>query len=60
MIVRRLRSVSSAQELQIYVAAVVLAGAIVLADAAFDAVRAPRPIRWVPLSSAIQMPPWLA
>ena len=52
--VRRLRSVSSAQVLRVYLQAVVLTGAIVLLDAALDAARAPHPIGW----SRWLRPPW--
>ncbi len=50
MIGRRLRHISSAQALRVYLLAVVLAGAFVLVDAAFDAVRTPHPIRWLALA----------
>jgi putative nucleotidyltransferase with HDIG domain len=50
VIVQRLRSISSAQALRVYVPAVVLAGGFVLADAALDAARTPRPIGWLALA----------
>ena len=50
MIVSRLRSISSAQALRVYVHAVVLAGALVLVEAAFETVRTPHPIQWLALA----------
>jgi putative nucleotidyltransferase with HDIG domain len=50
VIVRRLRSFTSAQALRVYVLAVVLAGAFVLVDAALDAMRTPHPIQWIALA----------
>jgi putative nucleotidyltransferase with HDIG domain len=50
VIVQRLRSISSAQVLRVYMQAVVLAGAFALVDAAFAAVRTPHPIGWLALA----------
>jgi putative nucleotidyltransferase with HDIG domain len=50
VIVQRLRSISSAQAVRVYVLAVVLAGASVLVDAVFHAVRTPHPIHWLALA----------
>ena len=50
MTLQRLRSISSAQVLRVYLQAVVLAGAFVLVDAAFEAVRTPHPIQWLALA----------
>jgi putative nucleotidyltransferase with HDIG domain len=51
VIVQRLRSISSAQALQVYMLAVVLAGACVFVDAAFHAVRTPHPLHWLALAA---------
>jgi putative nucleotidyltransferase with HDIG domain len=48
--VTRLRSVPSARALRVYVLAVVLAGAFALVNAAFEALHAPHPIRWLALA----------
>jgi putative nucleotidyltransferase with HDIG domain len=50
VIARRL-SISSALVLRGYLSAVVLAGACVLVDAAFGAVRAPHPVGWLALAA---------
>ena len=50
MIVRRLRSISAAQALRLYVPLVVLAAAFVLVDAGLDAVRTPHPLGWLALA----------
>jgi putative nucleotidyltransferase with HDIG domain len=50
VIVQRLRSIPSAQALRVYLRAVVLAGAVVLVDAAFHAVRTPHPLGWLALA----------
>ena len=50
MTLQRLRSISSAQALRVYLLAVVLAGAVVLVDSAFAAMRTPDPIPWLVLA----------
>jgi putative nucleotidyltransferase with HDIG domain len=50
LILRRVRSASSAQVLRVYMQAVVMAGAFVLVVAAFDAMRTPHPIHWLALA----------
>jgi putative nucleotidyltransferase with HDIG domain len=51
VILRRLRAITSAQALRVYVRAIVLAGGVVLVDAAFEAVRIPHPIQWLALTA---------
>ena len=50
MILRRLRSITSAQALRVYIHALVLTGAFVLIAAAFGAVRTPHPLHWLALA----------
>ncbi len=50
MIARRLRSISAAHALGIYLGLIVLSGAVVLVDAAFEAVHMPHPIQWLALA----------
>ena len=50
MILQRLRSISSAQALRVYLLAVVLAGAFALVDAAVEAVHTPHPFGWLALA----------
>ena len=47
---QRLRSLSSAQALRLYIHVVVLAGTVVLVAAAFDAMRTPHTVRWLALA----------
>ncbi len=50
MILPRLRAISSAQALRVYLLAVVLAGAFVLVHAAFESARTPHPLHWLGLA----------
>jgi putative nucleotidyltransferase with HDIG domain len=47
---QRLRSISSAQALRVYLLGVVLAGTVVLVDSAFAAMRTPDPVPWLALA----------
>ena len=55
MLVRWLRSISSAQALRVYLRAIALAGACVLISATVEGVRTPHPFSWLAMAAVVIM-----